>query len=126
MLEQLINNWICWVILALALFCYQQIWLQWFCRHSHVTSAGIQKEFSAILINTLPLLGLFGTIVGLLDCFSVLAQSGVKGELVSQGIADALITTQLGLVCAIPAWLMHYWLLPTSRDNKQQIIAEQE
>lgn len=119
MLVQIANNWICWVILILALFCYQQIWLQWLSRHTHSDTIGIQIEFLAILINILPLLGLFGTIVGLLGCFSVLAQSGVKGELVSQGIADALVTTQLGLVCAIPAWLMHYWLLSVNRSNKQ-------
>lgn len=111
MIAQLSNNWICWAILLLALFCYQQLFAQYLQRNQMAeTDKTTFNETTAILINALPLLGLFGTITGLLDCFSGLAAQGVKGELVSQGIADALLTTQLGLVCAIPGWLLQFSL----------------
>ena len=56
------------------------------------------------------MLGLFGTIVGLLECFIGMASDGVSSELVSGGIGDALLTTQLGITCAIPAWLLHAYV----------------
>ena len=54
------------------------------------------------------LLGLLGTISGLLDTFHAMSQGAALDQesALSQGIADALWTTQLGLVIAIPAWLM--------------------
>lgn len=122
MIEQLTQNWLCWVIVLLAFFCYQQLLLGLFSFSDKgqtldpvmVEKTQHQEEFISLLIGALPLIGLFGTIVGLLDCFSGIASEGVNSELVSGGIGNALLTTQLGLVCAIPAWLLHsyvraYW-----------------
>jgi biopolymer transport protein ExbB len=51
---------------------------------------------------------LLGTISGLLDTFHAmsLGESLDQASTLSQGIADALWTTQLGLVIAIPGWLL--------------------
>ncbi len=134
MIEQLATNWLCWVIVLLALVCYQQLWLDYFAghaRHKSLNNAVAQqldkveqREFSGVLIAALPLLGLLGTIIGLLDCFAGIASNGASSELVSGGIADALLTTQLGLVCAIPGWLLQSWLQASSRKFLQSTTAE--
>lgn len=51
-----------------------------------------------------PLLGLFGTVTGMITVFSIIAQSGVgRAAELSGGISQALITTAFGLLVAIPA-----------------------
>ena len=50
-----------------------------------------------------PLLGLLGTVMGMVDTFDAVAQvSGDTGSRVADGISQALITTQFGLVVAVP------------------------
>lgn len=64
------------------------------------------------LLSSLPLLGLLGTITGLLDTFfrmSIQKSSAVQ-EIVSGGIAEALFTTELGLVTVVPGLLMLNYL----------------
>ena len=58
------------------------------------------------MIGALPLLGLFGTITGLQQSFTGMMLQGADSQMVTGGIAQALITTQLGLVLAIPGWLL--------------------
>ncbi|WP_340679093.1 MotA/TolQ/ExbB proton channel family protein [Paraglaciecola sp.] len=108
MIAQLMNNWVCWAILLLAVFCYQQLWQQYLLGVLGQTEqqADISRQFSGVLIGALPLLGLLGTIIGLLDCFAGIATEGASGAVLSGGISDALLTTQLGLVCALPAWIL--------------------
>jgi biopolymer transport protein ExbB/TolQ len=51
-----------------------------------------------------PFIGLFGTVVGIINAFRSMAESGQGGlGAVSAGIAEALFTTATGLVVAIPA-----------------------
>lgn len=60
-----------------------------------------------ILLSALPLLGLLGTIIGLLKTFRAMATSPELSQaFISQGIADALLTTQLGLMMVIPGLLL--------------------
>lgn len=112
MIEQMAGNWLCWAILVMALVCYQQLWLEYFARRNRVedeeaeVTDDLKREFSGTLIGVLPLMGLLGTIIGLLEVFAGISVDGASSELVSGGIADALITTQLGLICAIPGWLL--------------------
>ncbi|MEM7363679.1 MAG: MotA/TolQ/ExbB proton channel family protein [Pseudomonadota bacterium] len=60
------------------------------------------------LISILPLLGLLGTIVGLLETFELMSiEHGLDPtRLVSSGIADAMFTTQIGLLMVIPGWVV--------------------
>lgn len=117
-MEQLTQNWLCWVIVFLAVFCYQQLWSELLILRKddiniddqEVVRSQQQQAFTEILIGVLPLLGLFGTIAGLLECFIGMASGGANSELVSSGIGDALLTTQLGITCAIPAWLLHAYV----------------
>ncbi len=60
--------------------------------------------------STAPFIGLFGTVVGIIKAFaSIAANSGGGPEVVSAGIAEALITTASGLLVAIPALAAYNW-----------------
>lgn len=64
-----------------------------------------------------PLLGLLGTVTGMIEVFSVISVSGVgQTGMLSGGIAEALITTVFGLVIGIPA-LIAYNLLDARVDG---------
>ena len=81
-----------------------------------VTSA-IRDSISEVLINlkkglgflatigsTAPFVGLFGTVVGIINAFRSIAATGSGGmSVVSGGIAEALVSTALGIFVAIPA-----------------------
>ncbi len=59
-----------------------------------------------VLVATLsPLLGLFGTVTGMVEAFDAIAASGTMGDtsLVASGISKALVTTVAGLMVGIPA-----------------------
>lgn len=99
-----------WSILALGFVCYQLLTyyiIRVYSGNYELKSASWIPS-AEIFIGTLPLLGLLGTISGLLDTFHAMSQGETLDQAgaLSQGIADALWTTQLGLVVAIPAWLL--------------------
>jgi biopolymer transport protein ExbB len=55
-----------------------------------------------------PLLGLLGTVTGMIDTFHVITQHGTGDpRMMSGGISEALVTTMLGLTVAIPIMLAH-------------------
>ncbi len=59
---------------------------------------------------TAPFVGLLGTTMGIVNAFTGMATAGGGLEAISAGIAEALITTALGLLVAIPAvWLYNYF-----------------
>jgi biopolymer transport protein ExbB len=65
------------------------------------------KVFAAIS----PLLGLLGTVTGMITTFDVISIFGKNDPiLISGGISEALITTELGLIVAIPILLMHTFI----------------
>jgi len=54
-----------------------------------------------------PLLGLFGTIIGMINTFQAITLFGTGDpKTMAGGISEALVTTMLGLMCAIPATFM--------------------
>ena len=58
-----------------------------------------------------PLLGLLGTVTGMINTFRVITLFGNSDpKLMSGGISEALITTELGLIFAIPIMLLHTYL----------------
>ena len=66
-----------------------------------------------ICVGVAPLLGLLGTVTGMLSTFAALA-SGAGGDktmgMVAKGISEALITTETGLVIALPGLFFQYQL----------------
>jgi biopolymer transport protein ExbB len=65
----------------------------------------------AILGAVAPLLGLLGTVTGMIDTFRVITLYGTGDpKMMSGGISEALITTELGLAVAIPIMLFHTFI----------------
>jgi len=67
------------------------------------------RPFS-VIASVAPLLGLLGTVQGMIKVFDVVAEEGALGNagLLSSGISTALVTTFAGLSVAIPALLLHH------------------
>jgi biopolymer transport protein ExbB len=66
-----------------------------------------------------PLLGLLGTVLGMIDVFGVIMDAGVgNAAMLAGGISKALITTAAGLSVAIPALMFHRFF-----DNKVARLA---
>jgi len=69
-----------------------------------------------------PLLGLLGTVVGMIFAFRVSSQAGLgKAELLAEGIYLALMTTAAGLSIAIPALLFGAWFNATAEKFMRDI-----
>jgi biopolymer transport protein ExbB len=70
------------------------------------------RIFSALAVIG-PLLGLLGTVVGMIQAFNAVASSDALGrpEALSQGISRALLNTAFGLVVAIPAQTAYYYFV---------------
>lgn len=59
-----------------------------------------------------PLLGLLGTVLGMIQVFSVISQQGVgQADALAAGISQAMITTATGLAIAIPALAFYNYLV---------------
>ncbi len=71
-----------------------------------------RTPYLATLANIATLLGLLGTIMGLIAAFNAVANAdpAEKATLLSQSIAVAMNTTAFGLMSAIPLLLLHSWL----------------
>lgn len=119
MLLELAGNLVVLAIIGLALFCYVVEFdlilgnrdAQWKRR------VGTWLGVLPILLSALPLLGLLGTITGLLTTFRAMADSDeLNQSFVSSGIAEALITTQLGLIMVIPGLLLCSWIRRRYRE----------
>jgi biopolymer transport protein ExbB len=78
-----------------------------------------QIRFTMTIVSAAPLLGLLGTVIGMLATFLGLSVSygGNSLDLVAGGISEALITTQTGLMLAIPAM----FLLNTARAQRRNL-----
>jgi biopolymer transport protein ExbB len=71
-----------------------------------------------------PLLGLLGTVLGMIEAFTVIAaQGGGTPATLGGGISKALITTAAGLTVAIPTILLHKYL--TSRVDRMVLEMEE-
>jgi biopolymer transport protein ExbB len=59
-----------------------------------------------------PLLGLFGTVLGMVEVFTIISRQGTgQASLLAGGISEALITTVTGLAIGIPALIMYNYFL---------------
>ena len=70
-----------------------------------------------------PLLGLLGTVTGMVSAFEAITAQGVGGaRVLSGGIGEALITTEAGLIVAIPALIGYRYL----RGRVDMLVVEME
>ena len=74
----------------------------------------------ATIANIAPLLGLLGTVVGMIKAFMVIQQMGgkVNAAVLAGGIWEAMLTTALGLAVALPTMVAHSYL--TGRVNRYE------
>lgn len=87
----------------------------------HIEEAGARETFKlrkylrllSVTAAIAPLIGLLGTIFGMIQAFQTVAVSGQslgKTELMAKGIYEAMITTAAGLLLAIPVLICYHWL----------------
>ena len=76
----------------------------------------------SLLASIAPLLGLLGTVSGMIKTFSVIAEFGTgNARALASGISEALITTQTGLVIAVPGLFLASFLMRRSDDLLERI-----
>ncbi|HNR32796.1 MAG TPA: MotA/TolQ/ExbB proton channel family protein [Candidatus Hydrogenedentes bacterium] len=89
-------------------------------------AAGLWQKISYLnnIATIAPLLGLLGTVWGMMQAFSTIAfdDAQVKGIAVAYSVSMAMVTTAAGLILAIPAMAIYYYL----RGRVVKILAEVE
>ena len=70
----------------------------------------------SIFASTTPFIGLFGTVVSILDTFTHIGQSSGSMSIISSGVSDALVATAAGIFVAIFAYTYHQILKRKSFD----------
>lgn len=76
---------------------------------SETVASGVGRHITTVLVlaSAAPLFGLFGTVSGMIDTFDVIAAYGTGNpKAMASGISVALVTTQAGLVVAVPGLIM--------------------
>jgi biopolymer transport protein ExbB len=129
--QQLVTNPVIWLIIMISLISYTLLFEllfeqkkdgAWLCR------VNSWLDTLKVILNCLPLLGLFGTIIGLLSTFSQMSLGGMdQQELLSSGVSDAMLTTQVALLMFIPGWLTLAYLKKKKayQEIKSSIISQE-
>ncbi len=73
-------------------------------------------SFLSIVASTAPFIGLFGTVVSILDTFSHIGQASGTMSVIAAGVSDALVATASGIFVAIFAYTFHQVLKRQSFD----------
>lgn len=100
----------------------------------HIQEAGERESLKlrkrlrvlSVIGSIAPLLGLLGTITGMITAFQTVAASGEalgRTELLAEGIYEAMITTAAGLIVAIPVLVCYHWLVAKVDGLVMQIDA---
>ncbi len=88
--------------------------------------AGLERGFRLLdtVAQLAPLLGLFGTVLGMIEAFQSLQQAGssIDPSLLAGGIWVALITTAVGLAVAMPTSMVLSWF--ESRTARERVFAD--
>lgn len=88
--------------------------------YEHMLSAGGRLHWGLSVLSVsatvAPLFGLLGTVTGIIKTFADLSAQGLgNARLLGAGIGEALITTEYGLIVAIPAFVAHAFLTRRAR-----------
>lgn len=80
----------------------------------------------AVIGNLEPLLGLLGTVLGMIDVFDVVAVAGELGDpgMMADGISKALVTTAVGLVLAIPLLTAYHYFKNRAASHAAMLESE--
>ena len=82
--------------------------------------------FLSIVASTAPFIGLFGTVVSILDTFAHIGTTSGGMSLIATGVADALIATAAGILVAIFAYTYHQLLKRFSYETINFIKMQSE
>jgi biopolymer transport protein ExbB len=88
---------------------------------------GLERWLSAIALtaSVSPLLGLLGTVSGMITTFKAMSLFGAgDASAVSEGVGEALINTELGLVVAIPALIAHALMSRRAKSYLAQLESD--
>ncbi|MDB5046999.1 MAG: Biopolymer transport protein ExbB [Fibrobacteres bacterium] len=92
--------------------------------HQHVPELSRHLGTLAILAGVAPLLGLTGTVLGIMETFRVITLYGAGNpSMMAGGIAQALVVTEAGLVVAFPILLCHDHLQKRADAIEDQCVA---
>jgi len=80
------------------------------CQYSATKDATRGLSSLSIVASTSPFIGLFGTVVSILDTFKDIGQASASMSLIAAGVSDALIATAGGIFVAIFAYTFHQLL----------------
>ncbi|MBD3391349.1 MAG: hypothetical protein GF418_04810 [Chitinivibrionales bacterium] len=89
----------------------------------------LDRGFNAMKawISVAPLLGLLGTVNGMIDTFTIITKFGFGNpSLMAEGISKALITPQAGLTVAFPMMLFHNYLVGRSNNLTAALLKDGE
>lgn len=95
--------------------------------NAYVAQLESRVSFMMVMVTSAPLMGLLGTVMGMLTTFGGIAMGG-GGNTVDQiaaGISEALITTQTGLIIAIPGYVM-ISMITKRRDQLENFLTSLE
>jgi len=88
-------------------------------RAAAMKTAELERGLSSLATvgSTAPFVGLFGTVIGIINAFQTMNQEETAGfSAIAGGISEALVATAFGLLVAIPAvWMFNYF---TSRIGR--------
>jgi biopolymer transport protein ExbB/TolQ len=89
----------------------------------HLPPLGRRLSYLVMLANAATLLGLLGTIFGLIYAFSAVnaADPSQRSAMLATGIAQALNTTALGLIVAVPTLALHSFLVQQVEGIHDQV-----
>jgi len=97
-------------------------------RITEIAAFSRDLKIMKICVGAAPLVGLLGTVTGMLSTFAALSH-GSGGDktmgMVAEGISEALITTETGLVIALPGLFFQY-LLASKHDRYKAFLAHVE
>ena len=79
-------------------------------------------SYLSIIAQIAPMLGLFGTVLGMIKAFQKISLGGMgNAELLAGNIGEAMVTTATGLVVAIPTMLFYFYLKTRFMANVSQL-----
>jgi biopolymer transport protein ExbB len=92
--------------------------------YSQVATGAINKRLGVLsfIAGSAPLLGMLGTVTGMISAFAGMAVGGVSNETVSAGIAEALITTAAGLIISLIAVVPYHYFTARAGAIESEMV----
>jgi biopolymer transport protein ExbB len=92
--------------------------------YSQVATGAINKRLGVLsfVAGSAPLLGMLGTVTGMISAFAGMAVGGVSNETVSAGISEALITTAAGLIISLIAVVPYHYFTARAGAIESEMV----